>query len=163
MAPKNTLGPSFFTPLVSGVVSGVVSGMVQVSEHEVRKPVTLRSLHAEKEGEELFCWNKGGYSYVGSMRILLGKLEFTVKKYNSLISCLSLCLCNLFSGGGHDTMLSQIACKKARMWTFFWLDRNQYGWFAPFRLAKMPPSVSCCWFQSAFFLASRTVNTHARS
>ena len=97
------------------------------------------------------------------MRILLGKLEFTVKKYNSLISCLSLCLCNLFSGGGHDTMLSQITCKKARIWTFFWLDRNQYGWFALFRLAKMPPSVSCCWFQSAFFLASRAVNTHARS
>ena len=48
MAPKNALGPSFFTPLVSGVVSvlvsgvvsvrvsGVVSGVVQVSEHEVR-------------------------------------------------------------------------------------------------------------------------------
>ena len=46
MAPKNVLGPSFFTQLVSGVV--------QVSEHEVRKPVTLRSLQAEKEGEELF-------------------------------------------------------------------------------------------------------------
>ena len=71
MAPKNALGPSFFTPLVSGVVSGVasgvvssvvsvvvsgvVSGVVQASEHEVRKPVTLRSLQAEKEGEELFC------------------------------------------------------------------------------------------------------------
>ena len=51
MAPKNALGPSPFTPLVSGVVSG----MVQVSEHEVRKPVWFRSLHAEKEGEELFC------------------------------------------------------------------------------------------------------------
>ena len=67
MAPKNALGPSFFTPLVSGVVSGVVSlevsgvvsgvvsFVVQVSEHEVRKPVTLRSLHAEKEEEELIC------------------------------------------------------------------------------------------------------------
>ena len=51
MAPKNALGPSPLTPLVSGVVSGVV----QVSEHEVRMPVTLRSLQAEKEGEELFC------------------------------------------------------------------------------------------------------------
>ena len=62
MAPKNALGPSFFTPLVSGVVSGVlcgvvsgvvcgvVCGVVQVSEHEVRTPDTLRSLHAEKEG-----------------------------------------------------------------------------------------------------------------
>ena len=54
MAPKNALGPSFFTPLVSGVVSGVVcgvvSGVVQVSEHKVRKPVWFRSLHAEKEG-----------------------------------------------------------------------------------------------------------------
>ena len=53
MAPKNALDPSFFTPLVCGVVSGVV----QVSVHEVRKPmlVMLRTLHSEKEGEELFC------------------------------------------------------------------------------------------------------------
>ena len=29
--------------------------VVQFSEHEVRKPVWLRSLHAEKQGEELFC------------------------------------------------------------------------------------------------------------
>ena len=56
-----------------------------------------------------------------------------------------------------------ITCKKARIWTFFWLDRNQYGWFSLFWLAKMPPSVSCCWFQSAFFLASWAVNTHASS
>ena len=78
MAPKNALGPSPFTPLVSGVVSG----MVQVSEHEVRKPVWFRSLHAEKEGEELFCWNKGGDSYVRSMGILFGRLEFiTVKQF----------------------------------------------------------------------------------
>ena len=55
MAQKNALGPSFFTPLVSGVVSGVVCGVVQVSEHEVRKPVMLRTLHPEKEGGELFC------------------------------------------------------------------------------------------------------------
>ena len=32
----------------------LVSGVVQLSEHEVRKPVWFRSLHAEKEGEELF-------------------------------------------------------------------------------------------------------------
>ena len=32
---------------------------------------------------------------------------------------LSLYLCNLFSGGGHDTFLSQVTCKKARIWTFF--------------------------------------------
>ena len=32
---------------------------------------------------------------------------------------LSLYLCNLFSGGGHDTFLLQITCKKARIWTFF--------------------------------------------
>ena len=31
----------------------------------------------------------------------------------------SLYLCNLCSGGGHDTFLSQITCKKARIWTFF--------------------------------------------
>ena len=84
----------------------------------------------------------------------------------SVVTCdhvLSLYLCNLFSGGGHDTFLSQITCKKARIWTFFWLDRKQYGWFALFRLAKMPPSVSCCWFQSAFLLAQWAVNTHASS
>ena len=84
----------------------------------------------------------------------------------SVVTCdhaLSLYLCNLFSGGGHDTFLSQITCKKARIWTFFWLDRKQYGWFALFQLAKMPPSVSCCWFQSAFLLAQWAVNTHASS
>ena len=78
MVPKNALGPSPFTPLVFG--------MVQVGEHEVRKPIWFKSLHAEKEGEELFCRNKGSDSYVRSMRILLRKLEFTVKKYNTLIS-----------------------------------------------------------------------------
>ena len=62
---------------------------------------------------------------------------------------LSLYLFNLFSEGGHDTILSQITCKKATIWTFFWLDRKQWGWFALFRLAKMPPSIKC-WFQSAF-------------
>ena len=66
-------------------------------------------------------------------------------------------------GRGHDTFLCRITCKKARIWTFFWLDRKQYGWFALFRLAKMPPSVSCCWFQSAFLLAKWAVNTHASS
>ena len=55
------------------------------------------------------------------------------------------------TGRGHDTFLCRITCKKARIWTFFWLDRRQYGWFALFQLAKMPPSVSGCWFQSAFF------------
>ena len=76
---------------------------------------------------------------------------------------LSLCLCKLLSGGGHDTFLLQITCKKASIWTFFWLVRKQYGWFALFRLAKTPPSVSCCWFQSAFWLAQWAVNTHASS
>ena len=33
----------------------LVSGVVQLSEHEARMPVWFRSLHAEKEGEELFC------------------------------------------------------------------------------------------------------------
>ena len=33
----------------------LVSGVVQLSEHEVRKLVLFKSLHAEKEGEELFC------------------------------------------------------------------------------------------------------------
>ena len=77
MASKNALSPSPFTPLVSVVVSG----MVQVSEHDLRKPVTLRSLHAEKEGEELFRWNKGGVSHMRSIAILFGKSEFTVKQF----------------------------------------------------------------------------------
>ena len=57
------------------------------------------------------------------------------------------------TGRGHDTFLCRITCKNTRIWTFFWLDRKQRGWFALFRLAKMKPSVSCCWFQSAFLLA----------
>ena len=76
---------------------------------------------------------------------------------------LSLYHCNLFLRGGHDTILSQITCEKARIWTSFWLDRKKYGWFALFRLAKMPPSISCCWFQSASLLAQWAVNTHASS
>ena len=58
----------------------------------------------------------------------------------------SLYLCNLFSGGWHDTIFSQITCKKGRIWTCFWLDRKQYGWSALF-MAKKPPSISCWWFQ----------------
>ena len=37
---------------------------------------------------------------------------------DNMIACdhaLSLYLCNLFSEGGHDTILSQITCKKARI------------------------------------------------
>ena len=62
------------------------------------------------------------------------------------------------TGRGHDTFVCRITCKKAGIWTFFWLDRKQYGWFALFQLAKMPPSVSC-WFQSAFLLASWAVTS----
>ena len=63
---------------------------------------------------------------------------------------LSLYLRNLFSGGWHDTIFSQITCKKGRIWTCFWLDRKQYGWSALFRIAKKPPpsiNISCWWFQ----------------
>ena len=38
---------------------------------------------------------------------------------------------------------------------FFWLNRKQYGWFAPFRWAEMPPSGCCCWFQFAFWIHKR--------
>ena len=86
--------------------------------------------------------------------------DFSVLTYDH---ALSLYLCNLFSEGGHDTILSQITCKKARIWTSFWLGRKQYGWFALFRVAEMPPSVCCCWFQSAFLLAQWAANTHASS
>ena len=61
-----------------------------------------------------------------------------------------------------DIILSQITCKEARIWTSFWLDRKQYGWFAMFRLAKMPPSVSCCWFESAFFRCAISSEIHTR-
>ena len=39
----------------------------------------------------------------------------------SVVTCdhaLSLYLCNLFSGGGHDTILSQITCKKSQNLNF---------------------------------------------
>ena len=76
---------------------------------------------------------------------------------------LYLYLCNLFLGGGHDRILSQITCKKAIIWTSFWLDRKQYGWFALFGLAKMSLSISCCWFQSTFLLVQGAVNVHTSS
>ena len=91
---------------------------------------------------------------------------FTSFSYHCLIACdhaLSLYLCNMFSGGGHDTFLSQITCKKPRIWISCWLDRKQYGWLTLFQLAKMPQSVSCRWFQSAFLFAQGAVNTrHTR-
>ena len=80
--------------------------------------------------------------------------------YHCLIACdhaLSLYLCNLFYGGGHDTILSQITCIKARIWISFWLERKLYGWLTLFQLAKMPQSVSCRWFQSAFLFAQGAV------
>ena len=39
---------------------------------------------------------------------------------------LSLYLFNLFSEGGHDTILSQMTWKKATIWTFFdWIGNNE--------------------------------------
>ena len=58
------------------------------------------------------------------------KCTSSVSWFVSEVACdhaLSLYLCNLFSGGGHDTFLLQITCKKARIWTFLLLDRKQYG------------------------------------
>ena len=52
--------------------------------------------------------------------------------------------------------------KKARIWTSFWLARKKNGWFVLFRLAKMPPSISCCWFQSAFLLSSEYTHEFCR-
>ena len=53
--------------------------------------------------------------------------------------------------------------QKSQNLDFFWLDRKQYGWFALFPLAKTPPSVSCCWFQSAFCLRNEQwINTRVR-
>ena len=89
---------------------------------------------------------------------------FTDYTTRGTIACdhaLYLYLCNLFLGGGHDTILSQITCKKAIIWTSFWLDRKRYGLFALFRLAKMSLSISCCRFQSAFLLSQGAVNAHA--
>ena len=48
--------------------------------------------------------------------------EVKMASATTTVACdhaLSLCLYNLFSGGGHDTFLLQITCKKARIWTFF--------------------------------------------
>ena len=50
-----------------------------------------------------------GSKRVDYRSVLVGHLAM------SLIACdhaLSLYLCNLFSGGGYDTFLSQITCKK---------------------------------------------------
>ena len=52
----------------------------------------------------------------------------TAERVRLFLACdhaLSLYLCNLFSGRGHDTFLSQITCKKARIWTFSdWIGNN---------------------------------------
>ena len=98
------------------------------------------------------------------MAVVLVLVFFTDYTTRGTIACdhaLYLYLCNLFLGGGHDTILSQITCKKARIWTSFWLDRKQYGWFVLFGLAKMSLSISCCWSQSTFLLAQGAVNVHA--
>ena len=48
--------------------------------------------------------------------------DFSVLTYDH---ALSLYLCNLFSEGGHDIIVSQITCKKARIWTSFdWVGNN---------------------------------------
>ena len=52
-----------------------------------------------------------GSKKVDYRSVLVGHLAI------SLIACdhaLSLYFCNLFSGGGHDTFLSQITCKKKK-------------------------------------------------
>ena len=66
---------------------------------------------------------------------------------------LSLYICNLLSGGGHNTFLSQITCKNARIWTFFdWIGNNTDD----FRCSDWP---KCRYplvvvdFKSAFLLA----------
>ena len=41
------------------------------------------------------------------------------------------------TGRGHDAFVCRITCKKARIWTFFWLDRKQYKWFALFQLVTL--------------------------
>jgi len=100
------------------------------------------------------------------MAVVLVLVFFTDYTTRGTIACdhaLYLYFCNLFLGGGHDAILSQITCKKAIIWTSFWLDRKQYGWFALFWLAKMSLSISCCRFQSAFLLAQGAVNAHASS
>ena len=97
----------------------------------------------------VFKWNAATLAW-GSF--LMARCGWWHLAWDHALSLLSLYVWSL-TGRGHDTFLCRITCKKARIWTFFWLDRKQYGWFALFRLAKMPPSVSCCWFQSAFLLA----------
>ena len=99
------------------------------------------------------------------MAVVLVLVFFTDYTTRGTIACyhaLYLYLCYLFLGGGHDTILSQITWKNTIIWTSFWLDRKQYGWFALFRLARMSLSISCCWFQSTFLLAQGAVNVRTR-
>ena len=100
------------------------------------------------------------------MAVVLVLVFFTDYTTRGTIACdhaLYLYLCNLFLGGGRDTILSQITCKKVIIWTSFWLDRKHYRWFALFRSAKMSLSISRCWFQSTFLLAQGAVNVHSSS
>ena len=50
---------------------------------------------------------------------LPGMNDCESQKWVACDDALSFYVCNLFSGGGHDTFLLQITCKKARIWTFF--------------------------------------------
>ena len=121
----------------------------------------------------MFLWDKPSYRHLqceNRCESLSTWAIYHLKSYGlrafSVVTCdhaVSLYLYNLFSGGEHDTILSQITCIKARIWTSFWLDRKQYGWFALLRLAKMSPSISCCWFQSAFLLTQWATNTLSSS
>ena len=114
----------------------------KLNDYLVRQP---------NDKESYFCFELYVYCKVINQCLEVGFLSMTL---SSLRSCpLPIIPFVSLTGRGHDTFLCRITCKKARIWTFFWLDRKQYGWFVLFQLAKMLPSISCCWFQFAFLLA----------
>ena len=57
-------------------------------------------------------------------------------KLTTLRSC-PLPMFVTLTGRGHDAFVCRITCKKARIWTFFWLDRKRYKWFALFQLVTL--------------------------
>ena len=113
--------------------------------------------------EKMWSVHCTNLDYMAVVLVLVFFTDYTTRGTIACDHALFLNLCNLFLGGGHDLILSQITWKNAIIWTSFWLDRKQYGWFALFQLAKMSLSISCCWFQSTFLLAQGVVNIHASS
>ena len=140
--------PEMWDNVVAENVSCLSTGIDGLCAYTIKCKATDKVKVLQTDGRK---WKKSSatrWKNFGEMRYADCRGSYSLKIMPSpYYSFMSL------TGRGHDTFLCRITCKKARIWTFFWLDRKQYGWFALFQLAKMPPSVSCCWFQSAVLLA----------